>query len=344
MTDSDNTTDLSNSHPTENYLTDSWSFGRPIPLSGRLEKSGFPPWLTVFVGLIFAFVLFQGISLVVTFILLFINDVSLTDLTTDLNVILEENARELMIANTIGQVFGLLIPAILFARLHSKNHSDFLRLRSTDIRLVVLSVIGLLALVPVVHWIGVVSESLPWPQSIRDFEQTQMDLIERILLQDFSVTFALSMMALTPAICEEILFRGYIQRQAERSMGIWGGILFSGLIFGLYHLRPTQAIPLGFLGVYLAYLTWRSGSIIPAIIVHFANNAFAIALGRYAQTEAGSALDVESFQVPLSVVIPAALILAIVTFGLDRTAKLVLKEKSINQDLSDVSRERRQTD
>ena len=295
-------------------------------------------------GLIFAFVLFQGISLVVTFILLFINDVSLTDLTTDLNVILEENARELMIANTIGQVFGLLIPAILFARLHSKNHSDFLRLRSTDIRLVVLSVIGLLALVPVVHWIGVVSESLPWPQSIRDFEQTQMDLIERILLQDFSVTFALSMMALTPAICEEILFRGYIQRQAERSMGIWGGILFSGLIFGLYHLRPTQAIPLGFLGVYLAYLTWRSGSIIPAIIVHFANNAFAIALGRYAQTEAGSALDVESFQVPLSVVIPAALILAIVTFGLDRTAKLVLKEKSINQDLSDVSRERRQTD
>lgn len=295
-------------------------------------------------GLIFAFVLFQGISLVVTFILLFINDVSLTDLTTDLNVILEENARELMIANTIGQVFGLLIPAILFARLHSKNHSDFLRLRSTDIRLVVLSLIGLLALVPVVHWIGVVSESLPWPQSIRDFEQTQMDLIERILLQDFSVTFALSMMALTPAICEEILFRGYIQRQAERSMGIWGGILFSGLIFGLYHLRPTQAIPLGFLGVYLAYLTWRSGSIIPAIIVHFSNNAFAIALGRYAQTEAGSALDVESFQVPLSVVIPAALILAIVTFGLDRTAKLVLKEKSINQDLSDVSRERRQTD
>ena len=295
-------------------------------------------------GLIFAFVLFQGISLVVTFILLFINDVSLTDLTTDLNVVLEENARELMIANTIGQVFGLLIPAILFARLHSKNHSDFLRLRSTDIRLVVLSVIGLLALVPVVHWIGVMSESLPWPRSIRDFEQTQMDLIERILLQDFSVTFALSMMALTPAICEEILFRGYIQRQAERSMGIWGGILFSGLIFGLYHLRPTQAIPLGFLGVYLAYLTWRSGSIIPAIIVHFANNAFAIALGRYAQTEAGSALDVESFQVPLSVVIPAALILAIVTFGLNRTAKLVLKEKSINQNLSDVSRERRQTD
>lgn len=344
MSQSDHTSDLPNTPPSEVFLSDNWSRGRPIPLAGRLEKSGFPPWLTVFAGLILAFVLFQGISLVVTFALLIMKDVSLTDLTTQLDVVLEENARELMVANTIGQVFGLLIPAILFARLHSRNHSDFLRLRSTDVRIVVLSVIGLLALVPVIHWIGLMSESLPWPQSIRDFEQAQMDLIERILLQDFSVTFALSVMALTPAICEEILFRGYIQRQAERSMGIWGGIAFSGLIFGLYHLRPTQAIPLGLLGVYLAYITWRSGSIIPAIVVHFANNAFAIALGRYAQTEAGSALDVESFQIPFSIVIPAALVLAIVIFGIDKTAKLVLKENSINQRIPDVSGEGRQTD
>ncbi|GMQ82070.1 MAG: CPBP family intramembrane metalloprotease [Rhodothermia bacterium] len=343
MTESDNTADQSPARSTENYLTDSWSGDRLIPLTGRLEKSGFPPWLTLIAGLILAFVLFQGISLVVTFALLVMKDVSLTDLTTQLDVVLEQNARELMIANTVGQVFGLLIPAIIFARLHSKNHSDFLRLRSTDIRLIVLSVIGLLALVPIVHWTGVVSDSLPWPQSIRDFEQAQMDLIDRILLQDFSVTFALSVMALTPAISEELLFRGYIQRQAERSMGIWGGILFSGLIFGLYHVRPTQAVPLSLLGLYLAYITWRSGSIIPAMIVHFANNAFAIALGRYAQTEAGSALDVESFQVPFSVVVPAALILAIVTFGLDKTAKLVLRETSINQGKPDVSGEGRQT-
>ena len=318
---------VESSEPT---LFDAWALKRPIFLTGRLEKSGFPPWLTLFLGLILAFVLFQGISLVVTFVLFALKGVSLTELTTDMEAVLEANAGELMIANTVGQIFGLLIPAILFARLHSRNHVGFLRLRSTDVRLVVLSVLGLIALIPVVQWTGAISDSLPWPQVIRDFEKAQMDLIERLLLQDFSVTFALSMMAVTPAICEEVLFRGYIQRQAERSMGIWGGILFSGLIFGIYHLRPTQAVPLGLLGIYLAYLTWRSGSIIPAMIVHFANNAFAVALGRFASTQEGAAIDLDKLQIPYYIVVPAAILLAVITFVFDKTAKSVLAEVEEN--------------
>ena len=306
-------------------LVDPWS-ARPIPLTGRLEKAGFPPWMTLMIGLVLAFVLFQGISLVVTIVLLAANDVSLSDLTIDLEAVLERNAGEIMIANTVGQVFGLLIPALLFARLHSRNGAGFLRLRSADVRLVVLSIVGLVALVPVVQWIGGVFDSLPWPEFIREFEQAQMDLIERILLQDFTVMFALSMMALTPAVCEEILFRGYIQRQAERSMGVLGGILFSGLIFGLYHLRPTQAVPLGILGIYLAYLTWRSGSIIPAIIVHFANNAFAVALGRFASIEEGRTMDIESFEMPLYIVLPAAVILVVATIAYERTAHAILED------------------
>jgi membrane protease YdiL (CAAX protease family) len=311
---------------TAGVLEDEWSGSRPIFLSGRLETSKFPPWLTLFLGLVLAFMLFQGISLVVTFILLAAKGVSLEALATDMGSVLEDNAGELMIANTVGQVFGLLIPAILFSRLHSRNHAGFLRMRSTDVRLVVLSILGLVALFPIVQWTGAVSDSLPWPESIRTFEKAQMDLIERLLLQDFSVTFALGMMAVTPAICEELLFRGYIQRQAERSMGVWGGIMFSGLIFGLYHVRPTQAVPLGLLGLYLAYITWRSGSIIPAMIVHFANNAFAVAVGRFASTQEGAAMDIETMQIPWYIVIPAVFVLAGITIAYDRTARSVLTE------------------
>ena len=79
-------------------------------------------------------------------------------------------------------------------------------------------------------------------------------MLEQILTQDFSLLFAISMLALTPAICEEVLFRGYIQRQAERSLGAWGGILFSGIIFGFYHLRLTQAVPLSLLGIFMALI------------------------------------------------------------------------------------------
>ena len=93
-------------------------------------------------------------------------------------------------------------------------------------------------------------------------------------------------------------------------MGIAGGILFSGMIFGFYHLRPTQAIPLGLFGVYMAYITWRTGSLVPAIVVHLANNAFAILLGKYIQSQGQTAVDLESIQIPFNFVVAGTLLLA----------------------------------
>lgn len=313
---------------TEMRLDDEWGSDQPIVLSGPLERSGFPPWMTMLIGLVLAFILFQGISLVASFVMLAANGVSLSTLPTSLGSLLEEYASELIVSNTIGQILGLLIPALIFARLHTRNKSGFLRLRGTDFRLILLSVVGLIALIPVVQWTGTVFDALPWPDFIRDFEQAQMDLIEKILLQDFSLTFTLSMMALTPAICEEVLFRGYIQRQAERSMGIWGGILFSGIIFGLYHLRLTQAVPLAILGAYLAYLTWRSGSLVPAIVVHFANNAFAVILSKFGAEWAGVDVDIESFQVPWEWVILSLFILVGITYSFHKVAGMALISRS----------------
>lgn len=311
-------------------LPDEWNLDAPIPLDGRLERSGFPPLLTIGGGLIIAFLLFQGISTVVTLIfVVLVNGVPLSDLVTDMEMVLRENAGELIVANSVGQILGLLLPAILFARLHSSNLRGFLRLRKSDLPMLGLTVLGFVALVPIVQWVGGLVDVLPWPQAIRDFEQAQMDMIENILDQDFSIVFAISMMALTPAICEEVLFRGYIQRQAERTMGTAAAIVFSGLIFGLYHLRPTQALPLGLLGIYMAYITWRSGSLVPAILVHLANNTFAVALGRYMKSRGDAAVDLESIQIPMYIVLPSVAVLVIVTYIFHRTAASQLYERSV---------------
>ncbi|TDI73394.1 MAG: CPBP family intramembrane metalloprotease [Bacteroidetes bacterium] len=292
-------------------LNDPWYSGRLIPLDGVLERNGFSPLITIFGGLIIGLVLFQGISTVLTFVyILGIKGVPFSDFQADLEGVLVEYAGPLIIFNSVGQVLGLLIPGLLFARMHSSKPFQFLRLRKTDIRYVLLSLLGLIAVFPIVQWIGGAVDSLPWPESVRAFEKAQTDMIQNILDQNFSLPFAISMMALTPAICEEVLFRGYVQRQSERIMGIAGGILFSGMIFGLYHLRPTQAIPLGLLGVYMAYITWRTGSLVPAITVHLANNAFAIFLGKYIQSQGQTAVDLESIQIPFVFVVVGTLLLA----------------------------------
>lgn len=301
-------------------IVDEWAPSSTIPLSGSLERNQFHPWVTIFVGLIVAFVLFQGIAAVATFIFLSADGVSFADLSADLEGQLKLHADSLIVANTIGQVFGLLIPTFLFAILHTSNRLGFLRLRGTSFGLAALSILGLLALVPVLQWVGGIVDALPWPQGIRDFEQTQMSMIENILDQDFSVLFAISMMALTPAICEEVLFRGYIQRQAERAVGIAGGIAFSGLIFGLYHLRPTQALPLGLLGIYLAYITWRTGSLVPAILVHLANNSLAVGLTKYVESRGDAAIDLEAIQMPFTAALGAGIVFAFLTYIFHRTA------------------------
>jgi membrane protease YdiL (CAAX protease family) len=108
-------------------------------------------------------------------------------------------------------------------------------------------------------------------------EQAQVDLIEGLLLGgDLSTGFLFVALALTPAVCEELLFRGYLQRQVERSWGAMASIVAVGILFGLYHLRPSQAVPLALLGVYMGYAVWATGSLWAGVLVHLLNNGFQV--------------------------------------------------------------------
>lgn len=75
-------------------------------------------------------------------------------------------------------------------------------------------------------------------------------------------------------IGEELIYRGIVLRQAAKVSGRFA-IFFSALIFGLMHGNPYQMI-LGFLlGIPLAMITLKTGSIIPSIICHMVNNTIA---------------------------------------------------------------------
>ena len=192
--------------------------------------------------------------------------------------------RELVLSNSIGQVMGLAIPALLAGRLHSSAWVEYLRLRGVDGRLLLLALVGVVGLQPVTQWLAELNRQLPLPESLRLVEQSQLELIQQVLESDFGLTFNLVMLALVPGICEEILFRGYAQRQFERGAGAVGGIVLAGGLFGLYHLRPSQLLPLVVLGLYMAYLAWRTGSLVPAMAVHVAHNGLAVISAWYVQT------------------------------------------------------------
>ena len=82
--------------------------------------------------------------------------------------------------------------------------------------------------------------------------------------------------ALFPAICEEIAFRGFFFGTLKNRMKIVPAIIFTGIIFGAFHMNFIKLFVVGLLGAVLAYCVYRSGSILTSMWMHFLNNSMAV--------------------------------------------------------------------
>lgn len=78
--------------------------------------------------------------------------------------------------------------------------------------------------------------------------------------------------ALLPAICEEVAHRGMLLR-AYQPLGVGKAILLSAVMFGLLHVNIEQFFYATLIGIFLGLLTMMCNSIVPAMIIHFMNNA-----------------------------------------------------------------------
>ncbi len=311
--------------PLYQTLPDPWEPTGPIPLDGVLERHRFGPLLTAFFALIIGLVSYMLIGNVAILVLLRMTGVGWQEMLNDFPRIIEEQTAVMLSANSIGLVLGLGAVAFLLARLHSRRIGAFLRLRKPDGPALILAVLGLVALTPVVQWAGTVNQSLPLPEFLRALEEVQMELIEKVLQGDFSIAFSLLMMAVTPAFCEEFFFRGYLQRHLERGFGVMWGIVATGVVFGLFHLRLTQILPLSVLGIYLAYLTWRTGSLWVPIVVHFINNALALATAEFVMNRPDLDIaDIEQVQVPWYLVVVGLLFFIGIVYVLRQRAERLL--------------------
>jgi membrane protease YdiL (CAAX protease family) len=78
--------------------------------------------------------------------------------------------------------------------------------------------------------------------------------------------------AVVPAISEELLFRGLVQRNIDSVTSGVRSAIVTGVVFGLYHLNPFSFVALSVLGMFLGFLVYRSQSTTLAVIAHFFNN------------------------------------------------------------------------
>jgi len=84
--------------------------------------------------------------------------------------------------------------------------------------------------------------------------------------------------AITPAICEEHLFRGFLlsglRTKVGRQGNKWTAIIVTAFIFAAYHGSFFRFVPLFLVGFAITYLAWQSNSIFPGVLVHGLHNGF----------------------------------------------------------------------
>lgn len=85
--------------------------------------------------------------------------------------------------------------------------------------------------------------------------------------------------AVTPAICEEVLFRGVFLNSLERGgwwNSRWISAVICGVIFGMFHGDWIRMIPTAIAGIVMSYLLLETGNLFYNCLFHFVNNLFSV--------------------------------------------------------------------
>ena len=85
------------------------------------------------------------------------------------------------------------------------------------------------------------------------------------------------LVALMPAICEEVFFRGFILTSFKHNKKSYrGAIVASGILFGMMHMDFIRIVPTSILGMAFAYAVCKTNSIGVSMFMHLLNNGFAV--------------------------------------------------------------------
>ncbi len=180
---------------------------------------------------------------------------------------------------TMGaEIMFILVPAYFLSRIQTMEWRRLLSIRKTDWYFVFLAIVGVISLEQLLELYLYVQGLIPLPAPLKHILDQFQQIIEqtyKTLLTaktPFDFLLVVLVVAVTPAICEETLFRGLTQGNFRLSMSNRKAIILTGIIFGFYHLDPFTFVALCVLGIYLSYLLAASESIIVPMVAHFTNN------------------------------------------------------------------------
>lgn len=231
------------------------------------------------------FLAFLVVSLVIAIPLFGLDSVLSIPSINDLNN--PESIRFLKYFQVVQSIGVFIIPPFILGWLFNGNAAEYLSLnKKVTFASVLLVLIMSFAASPFVNFIGEMNAKMQLPDWLsgvenwmKNAEENAAELTEAFLKVDSlgGLFFNIFMVAFLPAIGEELLFRGVIQRIFTNwTKNIHWGIWITAILFSAMHMQFYGFVPRMFLGVLFGYLLVWSGSMWLPIIAHFINNGVAV--------------------------------------------------------------------
>lgn len=187
----------------------------------------------------------------------------------------------------VQSVFLFILPALLAAWLFSDNTTRYLKAdRKPSPYTLLLVLVSLFIAVPLMNFVTYYNTKLDLPDgwsglenAMKTLEESAGKLTELFLESNSYGVLAVNflMIAILPAIGEEFLFRGVLQKLfIDWTKNNHAGIILAAFIFSFIHFQFYGFIPRFLLGLYFGYLLIWSSSIWVPVAAHMINNGIAV--------------------------------------------------------------------
>ncbi len=182
----------------------------------------------------------------------------------------------------VPQIGLILAPTLLMAIICTRSLRQSLRLTMPkSVWVLPVAVLFGLAL----HPLYVLFAS--WVTAIYPISETAVAAMKPFTDQIASAPwlYVVLLMAVLPAICEELAYRGFMFGGLIRESTPLRAILVTSVIFGISHGVLQQSITATCMGMILGWIAFRTGSVLPGMLIHVTSNALSVSLSRVADLD-----------------------------------------------------------
>lgn len=237
-----------------------------------------------------------------------------------------EERNLLRFAALANHVFMFLIPAIIAAYLFYKSEwKEYLRMdAAAPSKYFLLGTLMILVAFPFAQLTYWLNSLLPIPDTLMSLEESTGEMVKGLLVMDSPAELLLNLLvvAVLPAIAEEMIFRGIIQDSLEKMItNPHVAILVASIIFSGIHMQFEGFLPRVVLGLVLGYLFYWTRNLWVPIVAHLVNNGAQVLVAYFMPEQMA---DLEPSVMDSSVILPGVISL-VLTIGV---GYYIIKQKA----------------